>query len=332
MLALIGNERLLVLRLGAMGDVLHALPAVEVLARSYPHLRIHWLVKPQWIPLLEGNPSIARLIPYRRDSWATLRALAGELRAESYDVALDMQGLLQSAMLALISGARHRVGYGPKAAREKWASALYQSKLEPTSTHIVKRHLELVRALGATADTAPCWMPMGRPEDPLPDGPYVLAAPFAGWVSKQWPLEYYQLLAALLREHGLTLVLNVAERDRPRVAALSGVRVHCSTIAGLIDATRRASAVLGLDSGPMHLAAALGKPGVAIFGPTDPARNGPYLLHGGPIFVLRSQNAVTSYKRGNEILECMRGSTPEMVCEALLCALTAEGLSRAPAE
>ncbi|MCW5963302.1 MAG: glycosyltransferase family 9 protein [Bryobacterales bacterium] len=322
MFAFLGNERVLVLRLGAMGDVLHALPAVEALARSYPRLRIHWLVKPQWLPLLDGNPFLSRLIPYRRD-WTSLRALAADLRAQEYDVALDLQGLLQSAMLSLISRARYRVGYGRAAAREKLASLCYQTKVEPHSAHIVNRHLEVVAALGATADPEPCWLPPGNPEGELPLGPFVLAAPFAGWLSKQWPLEYYGAFAQLLRQRGLTLVLNVAERDRPRLVALAGVHVHCSSIDGLIDATRRATAVLGLDSGPLHLAAALGKPGVALFGPTDPARNGPYLVQGGPIRVLRSSDAVTTYKREDQFSPSMRQTTPRLAFEALLAALDA---------
>lgn len=232
MFAFQGNERLLVLRLGAMGDVLHALPAVEVLARSFPRMHIHWLVKPQWLPLLEGNPYLTRILAYRRDSWPSMRALAGELRAEGYDVALDLQGLLQSAMLSFISGARRRVGYGRSIARERLASVFYQTKAEPRAAHIVERHLELVRMLGATEEPAPCWLPAGSPEGDLPAEPFVLAAPLAGWPGKQWPLEFYTQLAVLLRAHGMVLVLNVAERDRPQVASLTGVQVHSSTISG----------------------------------------------------------------------------------------------------
>ncbi len=316
-----GNERLLVLRLGAMGDILHALPAVEALARSFPRVRIHWLIKPQWTPLLEGHPMLQRLLPYQRRSWASLRSLAGELRAQEYDVALDLQGLLQSALLAVLSGARHRVGYSRASAREPLAAAFYHAGITSQSVHIVHRHLDVVKALGSTAAPAPCWLPAGTEDGELPASPFVLAAPFAGWASKQWPLEFYGELAGLLQPHGLTLVLNVAERDRQRLASLPGVHVHCSNIAGLIHATRRATAVVGLDSGPLHLAAALGRPGVALFGPTDPTRNGPLLLDGGPIAVLRPASVVTSYKRGNEMLKEMRETKPQFVLDALLNAI-----------
>ncbi len=105
----------------------------------------------------------------------------------------------------------------------------------------------------------------------MPEGDFVLASPLAGWGAKQWPLENYARLAdKLRRDCGLPLVLNA-----PHPIEMAGAMSHVSGIPGLIDATRRATAVVGVDSGPMHLAAALGKPGVAIFGPTDPARNGP---------------------------------------------------------
>ncbi|MCU0228894.1 MAG: glycosyltransferase family 9 protein [Bryobacterales bacterium] len=318
-----GEQRLLLLRLGAMGDILHALPAVETLARSFPKLRIQWLVKPQWMPLLEGHPLLEGLVPYRRDSWASLRDVVAALRAQRYDIALDLQGLLQSAVLSRLSRAPIRMGYSRQWAREPLAAAFYTHHARPTATHVVQQHLEVVRALGANAQPQPCWIPGGRPDGDLPASPFVLAAPLAGWTSKQWPLEHYGELARLLQPHGLTLVLNIAERDRPRLHRLDGVHIHCSSIAGLIDASRRATAVVGLDSGPLHLAATLGKPGVALFGPTNPERNGPHSLAGNAIRVLRPDGIVTSYKRGSAILEEMRQLRPQLVLEALLQAIRA---------
>src|SRR5207248_3009600 len=135
---------------------------------------------------------------------------------------------------------------------------------------------DLAASAGAAATLRTFPLPPGRPEGMLPEGPYVLACPLAGWRSKQWPLDHYRQLARRLRDLGLTLVLNGPASAFASLASVPEARPHCSGIAGLIDATRRAAAVVGVDSGPLHLAAALGKPGVAIFGPTDPARNGPY--------------------------------------------------------
>ena len=128
--------------------------------------------------------------------------------------------------------------------------------------------------------------PKARRKAHLPDGKFVLASPLAGWGSKQWPLEFYEELA---RRLDLPLVVNGPPEAAATLARIRGAHVHLSGIRGLIHATRRAHAVIGVDSGPMHLAAALAKPGVAIFGPTDPARNGPY---GGSLRVVAQRRRV----------------------------------------
>ena len=157
--------------------------------------------------------------------------------------------------------------------------------------HRVDRYLELVAAAGASNLLRTFPLPPGKPEGTLPEGPFVLACPLAGWGSKQWPLEHYTELARRLK---LPLVVNGPPDAFDVLRQIDGAHVHLSGLEGLIDATRRAQAIVGVDSGPVHLAAALGKPGVAIYGPTDPASHGPY---GGTLHVLRSSTAITSYKR-----------------------------------
>jgi heptosyltransferase-1 len=148
----------------------------------------------------------------------------------------------------------------------------------------------------------------------------VLTSPFAGWKGKEWPLERYEALAQKLEKEGLALVASVPEDRAADVGKLPHVHVHTSGIAGLIDATRRATAVVGVDSGPLHLAAALRKPGVALFGPTDPACTGPF---GGSMTVLRTALVETTYKRGREIHASMTEITVEQLAEALICILSA---------
>ena len=140
----------------------------------------------------------------------------------------------------------------------------------------------------------------------------MLASPLAGWGGKQWPLDHFQMLSELLqREFRLPLVLNLPPGSAPApVPCLT----HFSGLAGLIHATRRAAAVVGVDSGPLHIAAAMSKPGVAIYGPTDPAINGPY---GGTFTVLRSSQAVTTYKRHAAIDRSMTAISPAQVFEVL---------------
>lgn len=196
-----------------------------------------------------------------------------------------------------------------------FAARFYSQTVQPHATHIVDQNLELAIAAGATIETVEFPIPPGHAEGDLPAGAFVLTNPFAGWTSKQWPIENYASLATELRRQGLALVVNVSTDRSAEFAAIPNITVHVSSLAGLIDATRRATAVLGLDSGPLHLAAALRKPGVGLYGPTDPARNGPY---GGTIRVLRSADAETTYKRGEEIHPSMRAISVESVAEALM--------------
>lgn len=301
---------ILVLRFGALGDVLHAIPAVTSLKQSFPAARIAWAARSKWFPVLAGNPSIDELIPYDRN-WATVK----RLRRFRPDWAFDFQGLIQSAIAGRLASPRHFFGFAPNTAREPLASLFYTERTSPPGPHRIERNLQLAAASGAHQLTDETWLPVGSREASLPATEFVLASPFAGWASKQWPLEHYRELSRLLERQGLPLVLNVAPHQ---AAGLAGFHVHCSSLDGLIDATCRAAAVVGVDSGPLHLAAALRKPGVAIFGPTDPQANGPY---GGTIEVLRKPGFGTTYKRETEIHPSMRAVTPDEVFDHLRMAV-----------
>jgi heptosyltransferase-1 len=308
-------NRILVVRLGAMGDILHTLPAVAALKQNHPNAELTWLVEPQWLALLEDNPYVDRVMELRRRSLGGLVQSWRELREQPYDFAIDFQGLLKSAIAARASGAGRIFGFHESQIRERAAGLFYSRKITSRSVHVVDRNMDLGLATGHGAESGERLFPLppGRAESDLPAGDFVLASPLAGWKSKQWPMEHYQELAdRLQRELGLPLVLN-----GPPASTLP----HRSGLPGLIHATRRAVAVVGVDSGPMHLAAALGKPGVAIFGPTDPARNGPY-RHS--MCVLRASGVGTTYQRGGEIDDSMRRITPDQVFECLL----AESLTR----
>jgi len=298
-----------------MGDIIHALPAVASLRKSFPESRLAWLVAPRWMPLLEGNPFIDELIPFDRGSAGALRRSWRLLRACRPDLAVDFQGLVQSAIAGRAAGPSSFFGFDRSVAREPMAAVFYTHRVAASGPHRVERNLQLVQAAGASELTDEAWIPAGQEEKGLPTGPFVLTNPFAGWTGKQWPMEYYEPLAQRLRAEGIELVANVSERHALELREWKHVRVHTSSLSGLIAATRRATAVLGLDSGPLHLAAALRKPGVALFGLTDPARTGPY---GGSIAVLRADDIETTYKRHDTIHASMRAITVEQVAEALL--------------
>jgi heptosyltransferase-1 len=302
--------RILVVRLSSMGDVIHALPAVASLKHSFPHSHLTWVIRHRWTPLLKNNPFVDEIIPFER-TLAGILETRRKLRQTRFDLAIDFQGLLQSALVATAARPDRIAGFHRSQVREKAAALFYSLCVEARAPHVVDRNLELVSAAGASSLLHTFSLPQGSPEGILPDGKFVLASPLAGWGSKQWPVEFYQQLAARL---DMPLVVNGPPDAAEILSTIRGAHVHLSGIAGLIDATRRAQAVIGVDSGPLHLAAALSKPGVAIFGPTDPLRNGPY---GGTIRVLRSTGVTTSYKRASGTHDSMREISPEDVLEAL---------------
>jgi heptosyltransferase-1 len=320
-----------------MGDVIHTLPAAASLKHSIPNSRLTWLIRPRWAPLLESNPYIDEIIPVER-SFAASFAEARRLRARHFDLAVDFQGLIQTAALAFAVKPSKLAGFDRKRVRERPAALFYSCEIKTRAEHAVERNVELAagaRALmgGAgelaagsdelagkvTASHLPYSFPLpaGAPEGSLPPGKFVLTSPLAGWGAKQWPLERWSELAALLN---LPLVVNGPPDAAPLLQQIRGAHVHLSGLPGLIDATRRAHAVIGVDSGPLHLAAALAKPGAAIYGPTNPARHGPY---GGTIRVLRSPDAVADYSRRSTPHASMFAITAHMVADALDAALEA---------
>jgi heptosyltransferase-1 len=308
-------RRILIVRLGAMGDILHALPAVASLRAAFPEACVAWVTHPKWRDLLEGNPAVDELIPLDRGSLASVWAAWKSLRRAPFDTVVDFQGLMKSAAVALCAGSGTRYGFHYSQARESAAALFYHRHCTSQAGHVVERNLDLAALAGSKVRVVEFPLPQGRPEGRLPGGRFVLAAPLAGWTSKQWPLEFYTKLARRLRhEAGATLVVNGAPSQEPVLRGIEDAEVHISSISGLIDATRRAAAIVGLDSGPMHLAAALGVPGVALFGPTDPTRNGPWSQS---ITVLRAPGAETSYSREDSIHSSMRELHPDVVFESL---------------
>lgn len=314
------GSSILIVRLGAMGDILHTLPAAASLKHSHPRSRVFWAVHPQWQGLLEGNPFLDGVVIVERNRLSDFFTLRKRLLALHIDVAIDFQGLIKSAVVASLARPDRIYGFHHSELRERAASLFYSRQVQPHAPHIVDKNLELAAAAGASNILHTFPLPPGTPEGELPDGPFILACPLAGWSSKQWPLEHYARLAHRLNEEmGIPLVLNGAPQSRSILESVPGAFVHCSSISGLIAVTRAARAVIGVDSGPLHLAAALMKPGVAIFGPTDPARNGPY---GDCFTVLRTPDALITYKRRSRVDESMSAISPDAVFEALKARLS----------
>jgi heptosyltransferase I len=309
--------RILAIRLSSMGDVIHTLPAVATLKNSFPESHITWTVRPRWASLLEGNPYVDEVMPVDR-SFSASWDRASRLRRRRVDVAIDFQGLIQTALLGAAVMPKKFVGFDWQHVREGPASWVYTSRVAIRTEHVVDQNMELAAAAGATKPLPAFPLPEGKAEGTLPEGKFILASPFAGWGSKQWPIDRWMDLASQL---DLPLVVNGPPGTERQLSEILGAHVHVSGIPGLIHATRRAHAVIGLDSGPMHLAAALTKPGVAIFGPTDPARNGAY---GNSMRTIRVPSAATTYKRSPEPAESMKAVSAQMVLEALSASLSAQ--------
>lgn len=310
--------RVLIVRIGALGDVLHALPAVAALRHAHPDWQIDWVVDPRWAPLLtngEGHgPIVHRVHLAETKLWSrsplsptTLRSILSlrrQLRAERYGLVADMQGTLRSAVIGRFATAPNFAGYADP--REPLAAHLYRSRLTRRGTHVVDQGAALLSEATQTALTP---TPPELPHDPASDawaadfaatGRLCVLAPDAGWSAKRWPAQRFGELAQRLHALGFTVAINASHADDPIAAEVLAASNHTAKlavcdVAGMIALFRRAALVIGGDSGPVHLAAALGTPVVALFGPTDPARNGPWGF--GRIAALRDAASRTSYKR-----------------------------------
>jgi heptosyltransferase-1 len=347
-------EAILAVRLGAMGDVIHALAAVAALRDAFPEARIGWAIEERWAELLctpqallcasevaldaprsAAKPLVDVIHPLDAAAWRsaplsdetwneTVGALRG-LRAARYEAAIDFQGLMKSALVAQASGAPLRLGFADP--KESAAKLFYTRAVARTGPHIVEMNLALAQAL---TGREPPPVRFELPRDPDAEAwcerelrrrgaeRFLLLAPGGGWGAKLWPAARYGEAARVLAEDGLHTLVNHGPGEEAlaqEVATASGGAAQplsCS-VSELIALTRRAQIFLGGDTGPMHLAAALGVPVVAIFGPTDPARNGPF---GKRNIVLRSPASRTSYAHRSEVDPGMLAITTEEVVAA----------------
>ncbi|QHS53994.1 glycosyl transferase [Edaphobacter sp. 12200R-103] len=288
-----------------MGDVLHALPAAAALKNAWPDCSIGWVIEPRWSPLLRATcssaakPVVDEIFPAETRRWkqrplstgtlTEIVELRRRLRQGRFNLCVDMQGSIRSAVIGRMAAAGEFCG--PAEPREAPARWLYQGRIPVASTHVVEQGCELLgQAVGMNLRPAEIDFPFDGEaqrscETELSgiweSGRYALLCPTAGWGAKQWPAERFGAVARELHRRGVPAVINAAGSADPvaeKVVAAS--EEYATTMAGdipqLIELTRRAAVVIAGDTGPLHLAAAMRRPVVALFGPTDPARNGPY--------------------------------------------------------
>ena len=318
------KSRILIVRVGAMGDILHGLPAVAALRRYLPDCHIGWAIEPRWQDLLQASdqmPLVDRihLVPTREwkqqpFSVATLRQIAGlrrELIAEDYDVCIDLQGSIRSAVIGKMARANRYVG--SQRPRERQARALYGERVDLHAANVIDQACELVSAAVSTRlEPAPAVLPQAGDTTPLKNT--VLIVPTAGWGAKEWPPSSFQQLTVRLQQSGLKVLINSAPGYESVAEAIPGTPV-AANLSELIALSRRVSLVIGGDTGPIHLAAALNTPVVALFGPTDPARNGPH-FPGAKVRILRNPASRTDHKRHAETEAGLKAITVEEVMNA----------------
>lgn len=328
--------KILIVRLGAMGDILHALPAVTGLRAALPDATIGWMVEEKWSELLaaagapisgpvdSSRPLVNRIHYVNTRQWrermfrpgtrSMIRKALDEVRFERYDLAIDFQGAIKSAVLARLSGAAVRAGFITP--REPAARILYSERYGRDGEHVIEQNAGLAaqaaRKLLGPAESK--LMAPLLPHDPVAErwadaeimrlgiASFAIMNPGAGWGAKQWPPQRYGEVAKELARHGLKTLVNTASGEEPLAQPLieaSGGNAFMvsSTIGQLIALTRRARLLIGGDTGPLHLAAALGIPTVGLFGPTDPARTGPF---GSRCVALRHPESQTTFSHHRE--------------------------------
>jgi heptosyltransferase-1 len=347
-------NRLLIVRLSAMGDIIHTLPAAVALRQAFPHATLGWLVEERWAELLctlryprsgprspqrplvdrvhSVNTAEWRRAPFSFNTWQQMAVGLSELRGIRYDAAVDFQGAIRSALLARWSGAP--VICGSTQPREKAASMLYTRRVLPRGTHVVEQAMALADAMIPE--------PAGEAQIDFPADPdaeskiaglmadvnaFMILNPGAGWGAKMWPAERYGQVARELAEDGLCSFINYGPGEEELATVVETAsegaarKIFCS-ISELIALTRRASLFIGGDTGPLHLAAALKIPVVAIFGPTNPARNGPF---GTRSAVLRSAISMTDHSRREKPEQGLLEITVEQVVSAARELLQGQG-------
>ena len=324
------EHNILIVRLGAMGDVVHSLPVAAALRQAYPDAHIGWAIEERWAELLaarseldaaSSSPSAKRPLvdavhmvnmkswlasPFSTRGWKERKKMKAEMRAQNYGTAIDIQGALKSVWVARASNAEVQAGF--QTPREPLAKFFYQRKFEMRGVHVVEQGVNLVREMSSRDDLrAQFQLPCDAEAEAWRDaelrkrgiGGYIVITPGAGWGAKRWPAERYGEVARQLGQWGLQSVINSGpgeERLAEEVVSVScgAAQAMSCSIGQLIALARKARLFIGGDTGPVHLAAAMGVNVVAVYGPTNPARNGPY---GSKAIVLRSPESKTSHAR-----------------------------------
>jgi len=331
------DPKSLVVRLSSLGDIVHTFPAVAALRETFPAAEIVWLTHPRWKPLVESSALASEVWAIETRSFSSLRSIVRKISEKKFDTAIDYQGLWKSAAIPYFGSIPRRIGFSSQTIREFGVPILYTDRVRTAKTHIADQNGELSQCAGARKLVSAFNLHVESIDTKIVEqllrgaavDRYVVFSPGGGWASKCWPPERFgQLSQKISQQLGLRCVLNYGPGEDHMISEIKAASGDSSPIEWklpleqLMALLRNAVCIVGGDTGPLHLAVAMGTPAVALFGPTDPARNGPYRLDDSPgvarrDIVLRSPRVVTSYKRGNQADPSMLDLEVDAVFEAV---------------
>jgi heptosyltransferase I len=332
------EPRFLILRLGSLGDIVHTFPAVAGLRESFPNAEITWLTHPRWVSLVASSSLASEVWPVESRLWASVAGIVRRLRQTHWEAAIDYQGLWKTSLLPLMGRVKRRIGFSSETIREFAVPLLYTDRVRCATTHIADQNGELSLCAGAHRGTANFTLRVSSDDEAKVESflrgaevdRYIVLSPGGGWRSKCWPPDRFGELSRRIRQTlGLRCVVNYGPgeddlADAVRTASRDVAPLpYNGELGPLMALLRNALCIVGGDTGPLHLAIALGTPAVALFGPTDPARNGPYprrvpsnaTLHED--IILRAPDSVTTHRRGDAPDPSMLAIEVEAVFDAI---------------
>ena len=331
------DPRFLVVRLGSLGDIVHTFPAVSGLRQSFPRAEIIWLTHPRWVNLVASSALASEIWPVDSRDLSSVRQIIAKISAQRWDAAIDYQGLWKSALLPLLAGVPKRIGFSSETIREFGVPILYTDRVRPRAIHIADQNGELSVRADARAAVAPVKLRVSEADrqrvcsDLSTAGinTYVVLSPGGGWRSKCWPPERFGELCQKIRDDlKMHCVINYGPGEETLAAAVKSAAgkaepfPYDGELGQLMALLQGAQCIVGGDTGPLHLAIALGTKAVAIFGPTNPARNGPYPPQP---FVLRDPSASTTHKRETQTNPALLKISVAQVFDAVKRQLGASG-------
>jgi lipopolysaccharide heptosyltransferase I len=322
-------RNILIVRLGALGDVVHTIPAAAALRAAFPEARIDWVVEAKHRAILDLVTVIDRIVPIDGRSLGGWIDAIRRVRTQPYDIALDFQGLMKSAVFARASGAPRVAGFSIWHLREKGARPFYsETDAAADEPHVIEKNLHLLRVLGI--ETSAIAFPLAQVQSPALDAVrqsagerFALINPGAAWPNKRWAAGRFGEIAAFLRDvRGLPSVVLWGPGEQALAHAVveasagAAAAAPATEIADLVELSRAAALIVSGDTGPLHIAAAVGTPAVGLYGPTDPRRNGPWDAR--DVMVSRFDACACHYERRCRIDDwCLNRTTVAEVSAAI---------------